>query len=441
MTDTLDFPAIDAAALTTEAAAPSAPKTEIAAAAAGALDLDKLDLSTLALSKFGAVRKQLADATKTLTGTVHDLSTQAKVDDAKSLRQRVINTPLADARKISKGLKSKLKSVSDDVGAELEKIEAGFIEAGKLITPQIEAREAELAAEKAKREAKEAARRQVFEEKVAQIRGYLALAQGLPSARVQKGVDYLANLVIGDEFEEFQPIAQKALEETLANLRELLAKTQAAEIEAAERERQRLEAEQRERDLAAERQRLADERAVLERERAELAAARAAAAPAAAPAPLPQTATTTTEGIAALMSGAAQGQQVAVSSETSAFDHVMPEGVNLSAAGAYSPGPRAEIDVAGEFAKAADDQRVTGTGWLRMSCEVLPDGATAPIITHVPLIDVVKADPPAPADRTGALPLLLAHIAEAFEGKFPSQPKPSIEWWAELKRLAAEVAA
>ena len=427
MTDTLDFPTIDDTALARLSAAPPAPKTEVASAAAGALDLDKLDLSTLALSKFAPVRKQLADATKTLTGTVHDLSTQAKVDDAKSLRQRLLNAPLADGRKISRGLKSKLKSVSDAVGAELESIEADFAEAAKLITPQIEAREKELQAEKEAREAKEAARRQEFEDKVKGIRNYLALAQGLPSPRIEKGITFLTAMVIGEEWVEFKPIAQKALDETLASLRELLAKTQAAEVEAAERERVRAENER----LRAENERiqaeLAAQRAEVQRQQDELAARERAAKEAEA----------TARAVAAQHVEALAAVDAKVSGDTPTTAQVVDK--MRDDAAIYGTGfARTGIDESGEVKVETVLAREV---WVGVDLASEPSQSAELVVG--PAIDVAHPD----ADEEGA-PLvsdalldLLAHIDKAFDTKFPSQPKPPVEWWAKLKRLAAEVSA
>jgi hypothetical protein len=429
MTDTLDFPTIDDAAL---AAAPPAPKNQVAAAAAAAavaVDIDKIDLLTLALAKFNPSRKQLADATKTLTGAVHDLSTQSKIDDAKSLRQRLINAPLADARKVSKGLKSKLKSVSDDVGAELETIETGFAEASKLITPQIEAREAELAEEKRIAEAKAAARRQEFEDKISIIRGYLASAQGLPSARIEKGIAFVAAMPFGDEWAEFKAIAEKARDETLASLRELLAKTQAEEVAAAERERVRLENERVAAELAEQKRQLEEQRAEMQRQmdaqRAELQRLRDEA-----------------EALAA-----AQQAEVLLKTQPQPVDDLEKEKIE----------PLAPEPVASVPAPAAATWKPKFDGGSIVSAEPAPVavesqaqivdapadvGATIvqPAAAPAPIIDVVAAEPDDDTVLTD-LQALLAHIHSAFDTKFPTQPKPSIEWWAELRRLADEVSA
>jgi hypothetical protein len=130
-TETLEFPAIEE------------PRTELATTEPGAVDLAKIDLQAVALAQFNSAHADAKKAAETLTGVVHDLSTSTKLAEAKSLRNRLINVPLADARKVSSGLKSKLTAVSRAVGAELEAIEKEFEKAATLITPQIEAREAE----------------------------------------------------------------------------------------------------------------------------------------------------------------------------------------------------------------------------------------------------------------------------------------------------------
>lgn len=154
----LEFPTLET---------PAAPPQELAPVAKATLDLARVDLTDVALAQFGDWRKDVAETTKKLTGLVLDLSTQAKIDEAKSLRHRLINVPLAEARKVSKALKSKLTSVSAEVGKELEKIEADYTMAGQLITPKIEAREAEIAEEKRIAAEKESARRAAHEAGIA----------------------------------------------------------------------------------------------------------------------------------------------------------------------------------------------------------------------------------------------------------------------------------
>lgn len=267
MSETLEFPEIE-----------SAPRTEIAAAAADALDLTKIDLKDVALAQFGKWREKSAAARKTLTGVQHDLSTQAKIDDAKSLRHRLINVPLADARKVSKALKSKLNTVSGEVGTELVKIEADYAEVALLITPQIEAREAEIAEEKRIAAEKEAERIAGIQAQIDIIRGYLAKAQApdMTSARIQKGVELVEAMVIGDEFAELKGAAEEAKRSTLAGMLNLRDLAKAREDEAARLEAQRIENDRIAAEQAAQAERLAAQQRALDEQAAKIAAAQKA---------------------------------------------------------------------------------------------------------------------------------------------------------------------
>ncbi len=257
--------------------APAVPRTEVATAAAGALSLDTLNLSKLALAHFGPWRETLAATTATLTGVVHDFSTPTKLADGKSLRHRLINTPLATARATEDGLKKKLNGAKGDVVAEREAIEAGYAEAAKLITPQIEAAEAKIAEEKRQREEAEAARVQKHRDNLVKLAAPIDRARGLPAARIALGIEQVEAIAIdANAWEEFadRAIEQKAV--TLERLRDMHGEALAAEAEARRLEEARAEAARVAAEQEAERQRLAAERAEIERQRADLAAQQAA---------------------------------------------------------------------------------------------------------------------------------------------------------------------
>lgn len=255
------------------------PNTELAVSAPTTVDLTTINLTDVALSKFGKWREKTASARKTLTGVQHDLSTQAKIDDAKSLRQRLINAPLAEARKVSKAVKSKLTEVSSEVGAELTKIEAEYGEVAKLITPQIEAREAEIAEEKRIAAEKEAERVAAIQARIDAITASVVRAQApeMTAERILKGIGLIEAIAIDDSFAEFKAEAEGAKTTTLAAMRNLAAIAKAREDEAARVEAQRLENERIAAEQKAEADRLAAERAEFERQKAELVAAQAEA--------------------------------------------------------------------------------------------------------------------------------------------------------------------
>jgi hypothetical protein len=275
----LTFPELDA-----PAAAP-APRTEVATAASQAIDLEKIDLAAVALAQFGPWRDEVAEVRKKLDGVVHDLSTQAKIDEARSLRQRLINAPLAEARKVSAAMKSKLTAVSKTTGAELEAIVAAWDSAATLITPQIDEAQKKLDDAKAADAAAEAQRKADHEARLASISAYVehCKAPGMTAARIQSGMDQVAGMLFTTEhWEEYAVRAADTQCRTLEAMRQLHAAAVAAEAEAAARaaEAARLEAlraeQKRIAEAQAETQRLLDEQAAAVRQQlADLEAARA----------------------------------------------------------------------------------------------------------------------------------------------------------------------
>lgn len=274
MSDLLDFPTIDESALAAKPAAAAITTVKPADVA-----LQDLDLQKIALAHFDAPRAAVAAAKSTLTGVVHDLSTPGKLADAKSLRHRLINIPLAEARKVSATLKSKLTAVSKAVGAELTSIEAGFEAAEKLITPQIEARDAEVAAEKAERDRIEAERVAGHRANMAKLAGYATQAQGRTSDQIMTMINGLAAVpIIPEQWEEFAVGAEIQKAETLESLQALFDRTKTAEDEAAAREAQRIENERVAAELAEQARVMAEKQAELDRKLAAIAAAEKAEA-------------------------------------------------------------------------------------------------------------------------------------------------------------------
>ena len=257
MNDLLDLPPIEAAAL-------DAPKTDLQP-----LDLRKINLTDVALAQYGDWRKDVAATKANLSTLVLDLSTPTKIKEARSLRQRLIGEPLAAVRKVAAGIKSAMATTSKAVGAELEKIEAAYSEADALILPKIEAREAELEAERAEKARLEAERVEKLQAGIATIRSYVQKAAGLPAFRIANGIAGLEGMTFAaEQWQEFAAQATAARDESLAALRLMHAAAVQAEADRAERER--LEA-----DAARLRAEVAEQKRVeAERQAAELAAIR-----------------------------------------------------------------------------------------------------------------------------------------------------------------------
>lgn len=269
----LEFPELDTAA--------PAASTALAEQPAGAVDMAKLDLQAVALAQFGAAHAAAKAATEKLTGVVHDLSTPTKLADAKSLRHRLINVPLADARKVSAGLKSKLTAVSRAVGTELAAIETAFQTAENLITPQIDEAQAKLDEEARIRREAEAARVQKHRDNLAKLAEPAERCRqpGMTAERIANGIAAVSAIVIDRAaWEDFADQAEEQKAVTLERMQALHAAAVATEAEAERIAAEKAEQERKAAELAAMEAKLAAERAELDRQKAELAAQQQAAA-------------------------------------------------------------------------------------------------------------------------------------------------------------------
>lgn len=233
----LDFPPIDTAAA--ESAKTSA---SLVVPKAGAVDLSKIDLTDVALAMYGKWPADVAAVKANLSTLALDLSTPSKITEARSLRKRLILDPLAAARKVSAGIKSKMAQTSKAVGAELERIEAGYTEADKLILPKIEAAEAEQERERQEKARIERERIEKHQAVIARIRGYAEKADteaGMTAERVATIIGHLEALPAPNKatFEEFAVPVADAICGTLERLRithARLLRAEQAEAEAAE---------------------------------------------------------------------------------------------------------------------------------------------------------------------------------------------------------------
>lgn len=430
-TATLEFPTIEA---------PPSPQTAVAAAAAQALDLEKMDLRAIALSAYKPAREQAAEAVKALTSLVHDLSTQAKVDAAKSLRQRLINAPVADVRKLTKGIKSKLASVSKDVGAEEEAVLAEFAKAEKLITPQIEAREAELEAEREARIQAEAARKAKHEINLQRLSGAAQRARekGATSVDIANGIEALIAFQVGESWEEYRERAEAARKAAIEDLQKLHSEVRAREDQAAENERLRLLAEQQAAEL--ERLRAAEaERAAGERFKAAYAAAVgrvgilmvADAIPDVDGRTDPMTADEMTRLAEVLDSLAIQPPPAPASTVVDDSEMTKPWALPKANRTEYTEGHPPQQVVKAEPATADATDRGTDAD---ASPGGGPMGAGQPAAAGPagePRVIFVEPEPADPLDDARAF---VALVLTAFNTKFPTQPKPAVEWWAQVRQ-------
>ncbi len=205
------------------------------------LDLRKIDLTDVALAQYGDWRKDVATTKANLATLVLDLSTPTKIKEARTLRQRLIGDPLATVRKVAAGIKSKMAATSKAVGAELEQIEAAYTEADALILPKIEAREAELEAERVEKARIERERVENLQAGLAKLSGYAERAIGQPSEKIAQAVAALITMEFpADRWQEFAAQAVLARDQTVEKLRTL--QMQALEAERLREENARLQA-------------------------------------------------------------------------------------------------------------------------------------------------------------------------------------------------------
>ena len=437
MTETLDLPAIDASALAQPSGVPAiSVKT----------DLAKLDLTAVALAQYGDWRKDVAATKANLSTLALDLSTPTKIKEARTLRARLIGEPLAAVRKVAAGIKSKMAATSKALGAELELIEAAYKDADALILPQIEAREAEMEAEREEARKAEEARKEKHRTNLEAIRIYIdrASAPGMTAERIARGIAQLEALPTPttEQWEEFAVPAANALCETLAKMRELHAKAVAEEAEAIRREQERQEQQRRAAELAEQERRLAAERAEIERQRAELEAARKVAeaqaarvVQVAAPAGYiePQTVLTTTakpitqdaQERGSLPAAAGACASAEAKAATAAVSGCEGKGAHAEE---RAPEPVFNI-VSLERGAAAIDAASSGSPELGA---VLESIATMELYKITMIEPIRMGSDPRDALLREAL-ALTKYAAAPFFSKFPTHPKTTPEWWAGLR--------
>lgn len=223
-----------------------------------ALDLRKIDLTDVALAQYGDWRKDVAATKANLSTLVLDLSTPTKIKEARTLRHRLIGEPLATVRKVAAGIKSKMATTSKAVGAELEQIEAAYTAADALILPKIEAREAELEAERLEKARIEAERVEALQAGVARLLSYSDRAIGQPAEKIAQAITALEAMTFPEErWQEFAGRAAEARQQTVLKLLVLHSQVLEAERLRAENERLQAEAAQRAERERAEAARLA----------------------------------------------------------------------------------------------------------------------------------------------------------------------------------------
>jgi hypothetical protein len=238
------------------------PRTEVAVAAAGALDLSTIDLADVALAKFGDWRKAIAEAKVQHATIAWDLSTAKGMKDIKSFRERECAAPQAEANKVGNALVTKLTAVSKLVRAEQAEKVTAYKELAAPLTKLIDDRQAEIDAEeirkaeeaKAKQRAEDARLQGLRDQVDEALASWITLCgqDGMTSDRIGHGIQKLELVptpeIAFDVAEHWRVAKADTLKRMDGLKQQAAAREEAARLEAARVEAARIAAEQAERD-------------------------------------------------------------------------------------------------------------------------------------------------------------------------------------------------
>lgn len=229
-------------------------------------------MSGTTIVEYNATEAALSGLKAKLQGVKYDVATTAGMDTARKDRRELV-TLRVDLEKKRKEIKAPALERCRQIDSEAARITAELLLLEKPIDEQIKAEEArkeEIAAEKRRIEEQRVA---AIRERIQKLNNLPLLAAGMNSADLELFIAKVRAQQIGADFAEFEGEAEQAKCEVLIKLEDALKATSAAEEEAArvkqeqEEEAKRLEALriEQEKEAAAERERIAAERAELEK--------------------------------------------------------------------------------------------------------------------------------------------------------------------------------
>lgn len=267
----LDSPPIEAPPL---AAAP-APALVAVVPPVAALPLT---IKETVLAQFAVAEKAVVALAEKYRAVAFDVTTTKGMTEAKAARQDLRENGRFLVQRAEKSVKDDVNSLKKVMADEVERIVGIVKPVEDAIDAQIKAEEERKAAAKAERERIEAERVAAHEAGIAKIRAYLAHCQqpGMTAERIGKGIDMLAAVTFGPEWQEFAVKAAEAQAETLTAMRELHTAAVEREAAAAQAEADRIAREAEQQRQAEENARVAAElaaqKAALDAQAAELAA-------------------------------------------------------------------------------------------------------------------------------------------------------------------------
>ena len=447
----LAFPDITESAVEAPVVAPP-----IAAVAKTTAIADSISAVHGEVAKFDQIAAGLAriEAAHPKNVIVADIATSAGFKVAET-GWRAYRNPRLEVERARKAAKAPVLALGKAIDTFAGELETRLRDGEDHYKAQIDGEETRRAAEKAEAARIEAERIADHQSRITSIRAYLSHCQqpGMTAARISSGIAQLAELTFPvGQWEEFAVPAANAQCETLEAMRVLHAQAVEREAEAARLEAQRVENERVARELA-------EQRVEQERKAAEWRAHQ--------------------ERIAGLQARIAEIRAAATGHEhASAADlreaAIAVAALDVSEAQYAELTPLAQAERATTLAvlerlhadavQREHDEKVSRPPLLQDECKGLsvalatkPDApmhareAAADIAntyTAPPFAGYVDAifnpENPPPEEAAEPEPIMpqaafLALVMSAFDCKFPSHPKPSIAWWAAVRKAGEEL--
>lgn len=268
MSAILDFPPIEAPPLIEQ------PKPAAVAVVEPAAALVPVSIKAAVLAQFKEAETTVLALVEKYRAVVFNVSTTKGMAEAKAARLELREKGRFALTRAEKAVKDDVNDLKRVMAEEVERIVALVLPAEQAIDAQIKAEDDRKAALKAK----EAERVAAHQAGIAKIRAYLDRCQepGMTAARISKGIELLAAVTFGPEWQEFVKPAAAAQAETLVAMRALHVAAVEREAAAAQAEQERIEREAEQQRQADENARvaaeLAEERRALDAKAAELAA-------------------------------------------------------------------------------------------------------------------------------------------------------------------------
>ena len=422
-----------------------APVTEVldAAPAQAPAETDVVLMRRTTLAELSAVERGIAKLKADHGATDYDINTPKGLQAAKDHRLAVREVRYQIPHTV-KARKAELKEVTEALDSEAERITAVLLAIEKPHDDKIKAREKELADEKAERERIAAERAQKQAEGVANIRAYLSRAQtaaDMTAERVGKGIALLEAMTFAAD-EWLDPVAAASAQcETLEGMRVLQATLKAREEAAAAAEAKRLENERMAAELAAAQAKLQAEQQRIAKLQAMVAEIRAAATghDNASATDLYEArgavaALDVSEAVYAEFAALAQAAQASTLAVLDRL-HSEAEARELAAVRATVT----EAPATTEITERQDAPQVLKAEPATADATAGADPAdTSPCVGTMGAghaSDEAPVAEPEPAEPDPVTPeaAFLALVMSAFDCKFPSHPKPSAAWWAEVR--------